>query len=1094
MQFVQEITLDIFQLATFKTVEVKEGDVNSRFLRVTLTADGSKITPEAGVTADFRYIKSNGLSGQYAVTIEENGTILIKLSEQVLVEPGVVTADVVLLQGTSEISCASFYVRVDKAPIFASTATQSNEFLMLIQATDKAENAAKSASSAANKATSAANKANTAAAAASEAASEAKQLVDYSSQGFSAKYELTTPGWKRILNIIRATSGQLNFSVAQSTKNKTVQSASFDISGFVKFPSDLSTDSGPVIIQKYNNIYGDSAVPEKDQLRITAIRVGYPKVGTTFPIPSAEGDFENPENPVNCYVDVYVEFDPTVSTSRSMKMNFSGPTINHNCELIAVETEATDTGIYGEQLEYVAYALRRDVDLDMSGRTAKFQDAVFEQLFRKESVTYQVNSGEPLKVLQNSQLSFLALDTSPISTDSSPEEPCYIQTLYENMVVEATALKTKTTNGVTFTRCSNGLYKATGTATNNALFVIYELEVDSHKADNPMPIILKAGTEYLVRDCQVVMCPLSVYREVEGGGALPGKIEYVWGVSRTDLEPITATILKNEDYVVLRIAHYVAKGLHTVYPENWDQNEETGDLGINGYWEYVITEEGYEEPVGWHGYNRCFYPQLCRAEVGLVAVEAYPADPDSVVTREIPYSSIALGLGAVSRLPGVDWKRVNLQGAREIQVYAKGYDITGLASLEYMTPYLKEGSVSEDHPWSSRYLVDNMCSEFSESARFASFNPVKGYPLNLERVPLDTIVTPSGTPSPSAPIPLVYPSEIKLHHTRANQFNIKVLERYDPTQWGEPTCWTVSNNGVYLLWDTYHDSVKLSLCAPNLVVGQTYTLSAVTSAMTHLELIAEDGSVTSWYYGTSIVITEALLNSRIRWVANLYSEEGDYHESGYACDIQIEPGEVATPFNPYVDAAYSFPNFGFGKGFLVNAPRPYISAQQKIVTLTGVEEIRLTEGTNHRVFEVRYPSSDENYYFISTSAVWCSHFQKGSYKLASGTEESDERFISSSYGVLRFRYDTATSIEEFREFLATQYAAGTPIQVLGVYAFTHSRNVYKEGLTLPSLQGLEGRNLVFTPHEGNSSVSGRTDIRYEMEQLKSAILAMGGNV
>lgn len=173
-----------------------------------------------------------------------------------------------------------------------------------------------------------------------------KQLT---SQGRSAKYNFTTPGWKRILNIIRATNGAIDIGLASGNPYRMVQALAFDITGFVKYPTDTS-DSKPTVIKRYENTFGQDNAVESHPFRITKIRVGYPKKGTTFP--NTDGTTDYTVNPVNCYVDIYVDFAAKDHKSIAFNMNYAGFADSHKCAPITEETNATDTGIYGEELTY----------------------------------------------------------------------------------------------------------------------------------------------------------------------------------------------------------------------------------------------------------------------------------------------------------------------------------------------------------------------------------------------------------------------------------------------------------------------------------------------------------------------------------------------------------------------------------------------------------------------------------------------------------------------------------------------------------------------------------------------------------------------
>jgi hypothetical protein len=189
---------------------------------------------------------------------------------------------------------------------------------------------------------------------ANDAAERANEAYYTTSQGRSAKYRFTSGGWKRILNIIRGSSGTINLGYGTGENYKSSQALAFDVCGFVKYPEDTNHKSAPILLKRYENSFGDDDAMATPKAKITKIRVGYPKSGTTFPnIP--EGDEQDYSNsPVNCYVDVYMELDTSGLGARSCSftMNYAGFADSNHCESILKETDATDTGIYGEELTY----------------------------------------------------------------------------------------------------------------------------------------------------------------------------------------------------------------------------------------------------------------------------------------------------------------------------------------------------------------------------------------------------------------------------------------------------------------------------------------------------------------------------------------------------------------------------------------------------------------------------------------------------------------------------------------------------------------------------------------------------------------------
>lgn len=175
------------------------------------------------------------------------------------------------------------------------------------------------------------------------------------SQGRNAKYTFSTGGWKRILNIIRASNGEVDLGLVCNFPYRSTQILAFDMTGYVKYPTqsdgtqgDTTTTSKPILIKRYENSFGITGTQNNPQAKITKIRVGYPAPGE-----APNGD---KYNPINCYIDIYVDIDESkIIEGRALpdfNMNYAGFADSHNCEAITVETDATETGIYGETLTF----------------------------------------------------------------------------------------------------------------------------------------------------------------------------------------------------------------------------------------------------------------------------------------------------------------------------------------------------------------------------------------------------------------------------------------------------------------------------------------------------------------------------------------------------------------------------------------------------------------------------------------------------------------------------------------------------------------------------------------------------------------------
>lgn len=139
MQSTQYVTLDLNTRSVFSYIRAKQGDSGSRFVCVTLTENGAAYQLPDGVEANFRCLKPDGNSVYNPAVINDDGTITVELTEQVLAVPGVVSSDVCLCDTQGDIlSTVSFEIRVDPAPVGTMVASE-NELLTLLDIIARSE-------------------------------------------------------------------------------------------------------------------------------------------------------------------------------------------------------------------------------------------------------------------------------------------------------------------------------------------------------------------------------------------------------------------------------------------------------------------------------------------------------------------------------------------------------------------------------------------------------------------------------------------------------------------------------------------------------------------------------------------------------------------------------------------------------------------------------------------------------------------------------------------------------------------------------------------------------------------------------------------
>ncbi len=182
-----ELNLDIELEKESQSVHAKQGDSQSRYVKVTLEKDGKPWKPKEGATAVFRALKPDGKSIFNPASIAKDGTVTVELTEQTLAVPGPVYADICITESGEtgdRISTVTFSIDVERAPLGSRIESES-EIQALIEMVKQggqiiatAKEAEKAAVAAAEQAGTFSTAAKESETKATEAAKEAKRQVE----------------------------------------------------------------------------------------------------------------------------------------------------------------------------------------------------------------------------------------------------------------------------------------------------------------------------------------------------------------------------------------------------------------------------------------------------------------------------------------------------------------------------------------------------------------------------------------------------------------------------------------------------------------------------------------------------------------------------------------------------------------------------------------------------------------------------------------------------------------------------------------------------------------------------------------------------
>lgn len=133
MTIVHEIDLDLRSPGQTPRIQVKQGDVFTRNVAISLYSGGEPWQIPSGISVVIRYHAPNGeglydtLPNGFVAWKAEGNTISITLAPQMLICHGVVTADVVIIDNDYVLGTGSFEIYVNLAPA-NGTEPQAQDF------------------------------------------------------------------------------------------------------------------------------------------------------------------------------------------------------------------------------------------------------------------------------------------------------------------------------------------------------------------------------------------------------------------------------------------------------------------------------------------------------------------------------------------------------------------------------------------------------------------------------------------------------------------------------------------------------------------------------------------------------------------------------------------------------------------------------------------------------------------------------------------------------------------------------------------------------------------------------------------------------
>jgi hypothetical protein len=186
-QITKDITVDVAKKNLFQALVAKQNDNNSRFLKVTICNEGTKIEVPSTATVLINAERADNSSKAFAGTVNSDGTVTVPLTNWMLGLDDIVRCSIsVIGSDEQKLTSTSFSIDVEAAEYEGSDITDDENYdvlITLISDVSDAKLACETATIAANSATElaqgAATAANDAATAAASAATAAEEISDF---------------------------------------------------------------------------------------------------------------------------------------------------------------------------------------------------------------------------------------------------------------------------------------------------------------------------------------------------------------------------------------------------------------------------------------------------------------------------------------------------------------------------------------------------------------------------------------------------------------------------------------------------------------------------------------------------------------------------------------------------------------------------------------------------------------------------------------------------------------------------------------------------------------------------------------------------
>ena len=360
-------------------------------------------------------------------------------------------------------------------------------------------------------------------------------------------------------------------------------------------------------------------------------------------------------------------------------------------------------------------------------------------------------------------------------------------------------------------------------------------------------------------------------------------------------------------------------------------------------------------------------------------------------------------------------------------------------------------------PWTSKKIVDSLCQPFEESGNPVQVYPVEGYPLGV-KASWEPVQAGSGDPSQDNIRPITGRDAVSVTRCGKNLLNPEENKYYTYRPYGL-TINYIGDNKVHLSGTYQEDGGSFVILDTNQkdLAGKGLKITGFT---------IEGTKQTYTLYGLRTKDeTDIAMQAQFA--------EGDVIDMTVAIVVSQD---TPSAYIPYTGQTNTLTLTETVYGGEVDAVSGEGLETWKMLTLDGKTN-KFSSGNTYWNLPYNSAVGVGNWYINN---IYSSHFPR----VFGGNASLD--FIYTTKALMTKYFQNADALNDY---LAAQYAAGTPVQV----CYKLEEPVPFTATGTQPIPALAGVNTILTDADG-VVVTGAEDPKHTITELKNAIISLGGNV